>query len=142
MRLPACGAGLERGDPLGLQDGCREGSSEMLHPPPQGPCNEVPLSETGSGQEAREGSQGQDYSRVDSEGSGAADLGLGRSPVSLPELRCVRLCLLLRFAWCIVAAQLMIERMNVDRLPLDGCVTWGKLLDVSEPQFPHPTDVA
>lgn len=53
-RLPACGAGLGCGGPLGLQDGCREGSSEMLHPPPQGPFYEVPLSETGSGQEARE----------------------------------------------------------------------------------------
>lgn len=36
--LPAGGAGQARGDPLDVQDGCREGSSEMLRPPPPGPA--------------------------------------------------------------------------------------------------------
>ena len=41
-----------------------------------------------------------------------------------------------------MAGQLIYEWMNALRVPLDGCVAWGELLNVSEPQFPHPTDVA
>ena len=37
-RLPAGGAGQECGDPLDVQDGCREGSSKMLRSPSPGPA--------------------------------------------------------------------------------------------------------
>lgn len=139
-RLPACGAGLELGDPLGVQDGCREGSSEMLRPPPQGPAMRSLCQRQAPGKGLERGLVGPGLQQDGLCGSGATDLGLWKSPVFPPELCCVRLCLLLRFAWGIVAAHLMFEWMDVDRLSLDGCVTWGKLLDISEPQFPHPTD--
>lgn len=135
------GAGLELRDSLGVQDGCREGSSEMLALLPQGPAMRVPCQRQAPGKGLQRGSWGQDYSKMDS-GSGAQGWALEITCFPLSCAFLWRLCLLLKegLPLGIVATHLMLSGWMLTDCPFDGCVTWGKLLDISEPQFPHPAD--